>query len=1143
MTNTSRVCRKCGATVFADAPQGCCSVCLVRTGLASLDDENYEASEPTIARMLKDFGDYELLQEIGRGGQGVVYRARQKSLNRIVALKVIDIAHWATEAHLKRFRTEAESAASLDDPRIVPIYEIGERDGACYYSMKFIEGEQLDKITRSELMPARKAAELMAKLAHTLHHAHQHGVLHRDVKPGNILLDPKGEPHLIDFGLARLVETESTITQTLEVLGTPSYIAPEQAAGNNTQLTSATDVYGLGAVLYQLLTGHPPFAGSTTYETVRLVLDTEPRQPRLWNRKIDRDLATICLKCLDKDPQRRYSSALALAEDLERWLKHEPIRGRRTGIFTRGRKWVRRNPSSALLVASLVALAAAIGALTLALPFYWHRNLTTSSLPEKSIAVLPFQNLSRDPDNAYFADGIQEEILTRLASIADLKVISRSSTQQYESKPRNLREIAKQLGVANILEGSVQKAADQLRVNVQLVNAQTDSHLWAETYDRKLTDIFSVESEIAKAIADQLRAKLTGQEEQAISAKPTDNVEAYDAYLRGLAFDARSLHTLYYPDLAAKAAGFYERAVELDPKFALAWARLSRVNAHLYFSGGVETTSAQRDAAKRALEKAQKLESNSPETVLALGYYQYWVLRDYAAAKTTFQLVREILPGNSEAPFALGRVARREGHWDESIAYLEQALALDPRNVEWLLDLAETYSLVRQFSAALKLYDRVLDISPNDPDVMAVKASIYQAQGNLQGAAKLLSEIDGQTPSELAFSRKIKQLRFERNYGEAVRLLQARLAQFHYDSQYTPKAVDQVELAFIQRVAGDWASAKVTAEQARDILERLYRDESHMPRGRAELAANLSRAYAVIGEKEAALKIAAHAIMLHLRAKDPKVGPAFEENLALIQTMFGENGQAISTLAQLLQTSYNSWHYGPPAITPALLRLDPLWDPLRTDPAFQKLCEDKAEKSIAVLPFENLSKDEENAFFAGGVQDEILNNLAKVADLKVISRTSVMKYKSDRERNLRDISKALGVSHVVEGSVQRAGKRVRVSAQLIDARNDAHLWAEHYDRDMADVFTVQTEIAQQIVSQLQAKLSAAEKAAIAERPTADLVAYAYYAQAKEFDWDNWEGAEKSLNRKVELLEKATQRDPSFALAYVPSRKRSATSFQ
>jgi serine/threonine protein kinase len=534
MTNANRVCTECGATIFADAPQAICSVCLFRTGFAS---DDADALEPTVARMLKDFGDYELLEEIGRGGQGVVYRARQESLNRVVALKVISLAHWATEAHVKRFRLEAEAAAHLDDPHIVPIYEVGEHDGACYFSMKLIEGGQLDKIIGSELMPPRKGAELTAKLARTLDYAHRHGVLHRDIKPGNILVDQKGEPHLTDFGLARLVESESTVTRTSEVLGTPSYMAPEQAVSNNTQLTRATDVYGLGAVLYQLLTGHPPFAGGTTYETIKLLLDTQPRQPRLWNPNVDRDLATICLKCLEKDQERRYSSALALAEDLERWLKNEPIRARPIGLFTRGRKWLRRNPTAAVLVASLVALAVVVGAMI------WRSELVHRPIAT-GIAVLPFENRSEDKANAYFVDAIQDEILTRLSMIGDLKVISRTSTQHYKSTPKNLPQIARQLGVAHVVEGSVQKSGDSVRVNVQLIKAANDSHIWADTFDRKLTDIFSVETEVAKTIADQLRAHLSGREEQVIAAKPTDSVEAYDAYLRGLAYTLKPLNTV-----------------------------------------------------------------------------------------------------------------------------------------------------------------------------------------------------------------------------------------------------------------------------------------------------------------------------------------------------------------------------------------------------------------------------------------------------------------------------------------------------------------------------------------------------------------------------------------------------------------------
>ena len=593
------------------------------------------------------------------------------------------------------------------------------------------------------------------------------------------------------------------------------------------------------------------------------------------------------------------------------------------------------------LAAALLALAAIVGGIAM---FSRYGPQSTLTAPEKSIAVLPFENLSEDKSNAYFADGIQEEILMRLAKIANLKVISRTSTQRYQSRPGNLAEIAKQLGVTNILEGSVQKAVNQVRVNVQLINAQTDSHFWAETYDRRLTDIFGVESDIAKGVAESLQAKLTGREEQALAVKPTNNAEAYDAYLRGLAFEARSYFT-YSSDLVRKAADFYERAVQLDPNFALAWARLSRANANLYFGRGVEATSTRRDAAKSALEHAQKLEPNSPETSLALGYYQYWVLRDYGSATTTFGRVSKVLPSSSEVPYALALVTRREGHWDESIAHFEQALAVNPRHVALLMDAAETCAMDRQFPAALKLYDRALDITPNDPDAMGAKASIYQAQGNLPEAAKLLVDVNAGTPAQFRFETKIIQLRLERNLGEAVRLLQARVAQFHFGSQ-DEKVSEQVSLALMQRVAGDISGAKITAQQTRDTLEHLDRGQSdnvqaRAPRARADVALQLSLAYALMGEKDSATKTAERAIMLLPRANDAAAGPLYEENLALIETIVGDNSLAISAFTQLLQTAYSSWYYGPAPITPALLGLDPIWDPLRNDQRFQRLCEEK----------------------------------------------------------------------------------------------------------------------------------------------------------------------------------------------------------
>ena len=471
-----------------------------------------------------------------------------------------------------------------------------------------------------------------------------------------------------------------------------------------------------------------------------------------------------------------------------------------------------------------------------------------------------------------------------------------------------------------------------MRVNVQLIKAANDSHLWADTFDRKLTDIFSVESEIAKGIAEALQAKLTGREEQALAVKPTNNPEAYDAYLRGLAFEARSRYPFLTRDLAGEAVGFYERAVQLDPNFAAAWARLSRAHAFLYFGRADNAT--RRDAAKSALENAQKLEPNSPETLLALGYYQYRVLSDYGPAKTTFERLSKMLPNSSEVLLALARIARREGDWDQSVVYDEQALTLDPRNRELLGDTSWNYTMLRQFPAALKVEDRVLDITPNNPSVIASKASIYQAEGNLQEAARLLAAINEQTPSEHAFAVKITQLRLERNYLEAVQLFQARPTQFHFDSD--EKAFDQLAFALVQRLAGDTAGAKITAERARNTLEQLCRDQPD----NANLAGMLSQANAALGEKDSALKEAERAIMLLPSAKNAVDGPAMEENLAVIQTMFGENSRAISTLTRLLRTPGNGWLRDTP-ITPALLKLDPIWDPLRSDPAFQKLASGK----------------------------------------------------------------------------------------------------------------------------------------------------------------------------------------------------------
>src|SRR5881275_3215490 len=395
-----------------------------------------------------------------------------------------------------------------------------------------------------------------------------------------------------------------------------------------------------------------------------------------------------------------------------------------------------------------------------------------AAVPEKSIAVLPFENRSRDPDNAYFADGIQDEILTRLAKIADLKVISRTSTQHYKSAPENLSEIARQLGVAHIVEGSVQKSGDSVRVNVQLIKAANDSHLWADTYDRRLTDIFSVESEVAKAIADQLRAHISGEEEQVITAKPTDNIEAYEAYLRGLAYSLKPLNTAN----ALGAQKYLREAVRLDGKFAVAWALLSYVDARGYLTATLQPTVALREETRQAAETALTLQPNLGEAVLAKGYYHYACLKDYDTAVRYFEQARQFLPNSSRIPESLAYVARRRGQWDRSESYFNEAERLDPRDVSLLSQHAVSYIDLRRFPEALRKLDQVLDITPDDLDTLAYKAAIAQAEGDLPRASAVLVPLHPGADDIAALETQIYQAILERRPGQIIPQLKEILA-------------------------------------------------------------------------------------------------------------------------------------------------------------------------------------------------------------------------------------------------------------------------------------------------------------------------------------------------------------------------------
>src|SRR5438477_1066647 len=531
----------------------------------------------------KVIGHYRIESLIGVGGMGEVYLARDERLGRKVALKLLPERLTVDETQLSRFKTEARSASALNHPNILTVYEIGAEANRQFIATEFIEGITLRASLGCGRMNLHDALEIAVQVASALAAAHETGVVHRDMKPENIMLRPDGYVKVLDFGIAKLAEQrpvpaldESGTTAVLQtraglVLGTARYMSPEQTRGQTVDARS--DIWSLGVVIYEMIAGIPPFHGETPSDCIASILTTEPLPLSGLLPEVPLNLESILQKALRKNRDERYQTIKEMLADL-RNLKGEleaegsspQTKARAESIVSK----IKRHKRGVLLTLAAVLLAAA----AFAYSFYFVAPAPSPN--EKSIAVLPFENRSEDKSNAYFTDGVQDEILTRLSKIRDLKVISRTSTQRYKNRSQKLSKIANELGVANLLEGSVQKTNDQVRINVQLIRAANDSHLWAETFDRKLTDIFSVETEVAKAIADQLRAHLTGQEEQVIAAKPTDNPEAYDAYLRGLAYRLKTVNT---PANWLGAQKYLREAVRLDPKFALSWALLSYVEA------------------------------------------------------------------------------------------------------------------------------------------------------------------------------------------------------------------------------------------------------------------------------------------------------------------------------------------------------------------------------------------------------------------------------------------------------------------------------------------------------------------------------------------------------------------------------------
>jgi TolB-like protein/tRNA A-37 threonylcarbamoyl transferase component Bud32/Tfp pilus assembly protein PilF len=922
-------CPECGST--SRVGRGLCLNCLLYRGLGA-DTSNNETLEDLLDEIdVRDsdwrLGNYQILDEIGHGGMGVIYRARQRHSRRIVALKRILAQQADSQETLIRFRREAQAVASLDHPNILPIYEVGEdEDGRPFFSMKFAAGGSLREAAPALRSEPFRSVALIAKVARAVQYAHAQGILHRDLKPGNILLDGRGEPLVSDFGLAKWLDTASDLTRTLTIFGTPGYVAPEQAEGSTACLKPSTDVYSLGAILFDLLTGRPPFLGEHVLGVIQQATEKPAPKLRSLAPTLDRDLETICAKCLEREPNARYCSAGDLAEDLERRLAGRPIIARPVSAPVRTARWSRRNPVAAGMAVLLLALGAALGIMT------WKSELLHRR-PNIAVAVLPFENLSQTKESAFFADGIQDGILTKLGRVADLRVISRASVMAYRGA-RNTRQIGRALNVSHVLKGTVRWEAGRIHLNAQLIDTRTDSQIWAEEYDQDLANVFLTQSEIAQEVADQLEAKVSAVEKAAIKEPPTSDLVAYDFYLR-----ARDLLLTLFSSRAGaellQAADLLDQAVARDPSFFQAYCQLAYTHDQLYFFG-FDHTPARLALAEAAIQASFRLRPQAGEAHLARAENLYRGYLDYEGALAELAAASQTLP-NSPRVFALkGYIERRQGLWEESTRNLEHAIDLDPRNFFTLQQIAISYGVLRRYAEEKSVLDRALSIVPNDVDTKVARASVeFHWKGDTQSLHQIIDSIRVTDPTALPNIANdwLSCALAERDVAAAKDALNAfgEIPLTDYAVHLNRPLMEGV----IARMTNDEETTRAAFTAARAEQEKAVQAQPNY----APPLCVLGLIDAGLGRKEEALREGRRAVELLPVEKDAINGPLMIAYLAMIAAWVGEKDLACEQLAIAIRP--------PSTVSYGQLKLLPFWDPLRKNPCFEKIVASLAPKETA----------------------------------------------------------------------------------------------------------------------------------------------------------------------------------------------------
>jgi serine/threonine protein kinase len=942
-TEDKRACPVCGTSLAGDSEF--CPVCVLQGALEPNRDSISAGVSPEL-----HFEQYRVLQnddgtpiELGRGAMGVTYKAFDVLLQRTAALKIISARLLGDDSARHRFVREARAAASVRHTNVATVYNMGEVGSDYFYAMEFVEGETLEKIIRrSATLKADLALEIVGQVGAGLAAIHKRHLVHRDIKPSNIMVSLENgrleTVKIIDLGLAKGATEEETISAAGSFIGTPGYASPEQFGGVVTDIRS--DLYSLGITVWEMLTGKLPFEGSAA-DLMYQHQHTAPPVEKL--KAVPAPVVALLEVLLAKDPSQRFQDPTQLEKVLTRVKEALDSGSRVTGndlrkIANQPAEQASRRTRKKQVARWLVLSTGCATALLIGWWFFAGHGSPESTLGEKSIAVLPFESLSDNKSDTYFADGVQGEILNNLAKIAQLKVISRISVMQYRPDvKRDLRQIANTLGVANILEGTVRRSGNHVRINTELVNARNDNTVWADSYDRDLTDIFAIQSEIAQTIASKLTATLSPEEKKRIEARPTDNLEAYDLYLQA----NRLLLTAYVmasPAMADKplneAVSLLNHAERVDPKFTLAYCASANANSLHYDYG--DRTPERRAAADAAMKRALELQPDLPEVHLAYAYYLYSIYRDYERARTQLDMARRSLPNNVDVFLLAGYMDRRQGKWDKALQEFNEANALDPRNPKCVDDLAETLSALRQFRASEQAWDRLIELMPDQPMLKVEKASELLAKnGDRTPLRSALAVI----PASMADDTSVLCIRLRLalhsgDWQQAKQLIE-RLGDSEDDGEFGPSYVP-VPVGCYSILLARLQGEQVTGNPAFALIRQKLAEKVHRMPENASLIAKAGLVDALLNNKKEAISEAKHATEMLPISKDALDGPGVAINLAVVYAWTNEPDLAFETLDPLTKIP-NGLYYGH-------LKNSWLYEPLRKDPRYQKLLAELAPK-------------------------------------------------------------------------------------------------------------------------------------------------------------------------------------------------------